>query len=346
MSILTSDHVGGWYLLRKKAANVFDQTTQPYFLLGDLSNTTTISARPVELIQGEAGIIVIDNNGSENKLTLSGPPIIINTLPGANLLYKDILDLLIEDYYGLLSFYFLPMTDINNSANQIYYDALMNSLGLNVASPNLLESANITISETPSINLTYNCKYDQKFQVQYNNVAQNVYGASDFIARTAKNYDCRFYIDSNQQNSLQKPDVYKREYKIKSGSISINIGYAKNHFANVRTQFPFYSPQSHSVSGSIEIIAPYDAYDTIPTSGNCSLLIGNRYLELGQASIKSSYKRKINASQNVSTIEISFTAYARIGAGVDSTRWNYYYNNILLRNTSATFDLIRGFLGV
>ena len=346
MSILTSDHVGGWYLLRKKAANVFDQTTQPYFLLGDLSNTTTISARPVELIQGEAGIIVIDNNGSENKLSLSGPPIIINTLPGANLLYKDILDLLIEDYYGLLSFYFLPMTDINNSANQIYYDALMNSLGLNVASPNLLESASITISETPSINLTYNCKYDQKFQVQYNNVAQNVYGASDFIARTAKNYDCRFYIDSNQQNSLQKPDVYKREYKIKSGSISINIGYAKNHFANVRTQFPFYSPQSHSVSGSIEIIAPYDSYDTIPTSGNCSLLIGNRYLELGQASIKSSYKRKINASQNVSTIEISFTAYARIGAGVDSTRWNYYYNNILLRNTSATFDLIRGFLGV
>ena len=150
MSILTSDHVGGWYLLRKKAANVFDQTTQPYFLLGDLNNTTTISARPVDLIQGEAGIIVIDNNGSENKLNLTGPPIIINTLPGANLLYKDILDLLIEDYYGLLSFYFLPMTDINNSANQSYYDALMNSLGLNVASPNLLESANITISESPS----------------------------------------------------------------------------------------------------------------------------------------------------------------------------------------------------
>ena len=346
MSILTSDHVGGWYLLRKKAANVFDQTTQPYFLLGDLNNTTTTSARPVDLIQGEAGIIVIDNNGSENKLNLTGPPIIINTLPGANLLYKDILDLLIEDYYGLLSFYFLPMTDINNSANQIYYDALMNSLGLNVASPNLLESANITISESPSISLTYNCKYDQKFQVQYNNVAQNVYGASDFIARTAKNYDCRFYIDSNQQNSLQKPEVYKREYKIKSGSIGINIGYAKNYFANVRTQFPFYSPQSHAVSGSIEIIAPYDAYDTIPTSGNCSLLIGNRYLELGQSSIKSSYKRKINASQNVSTIEISFTAYARIGAGVDSTRWSSYYNNILLRNTSATFDLIRGFLGV
>lgn len=346
MSILTSDHVGGWYLLRKKAANVFDQNTQPYFLLGDLSNTTSVNIRNADLIQGEAGVIVIDNNGSENKLTLSGPPIIINTLPGANLVYKDALDLLIEDYYGLLSFFFLPMTEINNSANQIYYEALMNSLGLNVASPNLLETANITISESPSINLTYNCKYDQKFQVSYNNVAQNVYGASDFIARTAKNYDCRFYIDSNQQNSLQKPDVYKREYKIKSGSININIGYTKNYFANVQTQFPFYSPQNHLVTGKIEIIAPYNNYDSIPTNGNLSLLIGNRYLELGQCSIKSSYTRKISSSQNVSTIEISFTAYARIGAGVDSTRWNSYYNNILLRNTSATFDLIRGFLGV
>lgn len=346
MSILTSDHVGGWYLLRKKAANVFDQNTQPYFLLSDLTNTTSVSIRNIDLIQGEAGTIVIDNNGSENKLALSGPPIIIKNLPGANLVYKDVLDLLIEDYYGLLSFFFLPMTEINNSANQIYYEALMNALGLNVASPNLLESATINISESPLISLNYNCKYDQKFQVQYNNVAQNVYGASDFIARTAKNYDCRFYIDSNQENSLQKPDVYKREYKIKSGSININIGYAKNYFANVRSQFPFYSPQNHSVSGRIEIIALYDDYDSIPTNGNLSLLIGNRYLELGQCSIKSSYVRKITANQNVSTIDISFTAYARIGAGVDSTRWNSYYNNILLRNTSATFDLIRGFLGV
>jgi hypothetical protein len=346
MSILTSDHIAGWYLLRKKAANIFDQNIQPYFLLGDLTNTTSTSFSPAQLIQGEAGNIVIDNNGSENTLALSGSPLIINTIPGANLVYKDILDLLIEDYYGLLSFFFLPMTDINNSANQVYYDALINALGLNVASPNLLESASIQISESPSVSLSYKCKYDQKFQITFNNVAQNVYGASDFIARTAKNYDCRFYIDSNEENSLQKPDVYKREYKIKSATIQINIGYSKNYFANVRTQFPFYSPQSHSVSGSLEIIAPYNAYDTIPTSGNCSLLIGDRYLELGQASVKSKYNRKLAAGGDVSVISIDFTAYARIGAGVDSTRWNSYYNNILLRNTSSTFDLIRGFLGV
>ena len=346
MSILTSDHIAGWYLLRKKAANIFDQNIQPYFLLGDLTNTTSTSFSPAQLIQGEAGNIVIDNSGSENTLSLSGPPLIINSIPGANLVYKDILDLLIEDYYGLLSFFFLPMTDINNSANQIYYDALISSLGLNVASPNLLESASITIGENPSIALTYKCKYDQKFQITYNNVAQSVYGSTDFIARVAKNYDSRFYIDSNEENSLQKPEVYKREYKIKSASIQINIGYAKNHFANVRTQFPFYSPQSHSVTGSLEIIAPYDEYDTIPTYGNCSLLIGNRYLELGQASVKSKYTRKLSPAGDISVISVDFTAYARIGAGVDSTRWNSYYNNILLRNTSSTFDLIRGFLGV
>ncbi len=62
--------------------------------------------------------------------------------------------------------------------------------------------------------------------------------------------------------------------------------------------------------------------------------------------MKSAYTRKLTAGAEVSVITIEFTAYARIGAGVDSTRWNSYYNNILLRNTSATFDLIRGFLGV
>ena len=79
MSILTSDHIAGWYLLRKKAANIFDQNIQPYFLLGDLTNTTSTSFSPAQLIQGEAGNIVIDNNGSENTLSLSGPPLIINT---------------------------------------------------------------------------------------------------------------------------------------------------------------------------------------------------------------------------------------------------------------------------
>jgi hypothetical protein len=62
MSILTSDHIAGWYLLRKKAVNIFDQDIQPYFLLGEPTNTTSTSFSAAQLIQGEAGNIVIDNN--------------------------------------------------------------------------------------------------------------------------------------------------------------------------------------------------------------------------------------------------------------------------------------------
>ena len=77
MSILTSDHIAGWYLLRKKAANIFDQNIQPYFLLGELTNTTNTSFSPAQLIQGEAGNIVIDNNNKQKPryFEMNKPPV-------------------------------------------------------------------------------------------------------------------------------------------------------------------------------------------------------------------------------------------------------------------------------
>jgi len=178
----------------------------------------------------------------------------------------------------------------------------------------------------------------RKFNVKYNDYAQTFQPNFDFIARIAKNYDCRFYIDGN-------------EYLIKSGSVNINIGYRELYIANTKSQLPFYSPQSHSVTGSLDIIAPHTSYTSIPIEGNCSILIGDRYIELGQASVKSSYSRNLNPGQT-STINISFTAYARLGAGVDRERWLTYYlakidsNRSALNNTAALLNILKGLLNI
>jgi len=198
------------------------------------------------------------------------------------------------------------MADINNSANQVYYDALISSLGLNVASPNLLEGATITIGESPTVSLTYKCKYDQKFQIAYNNVAQNVYGASDFIARTAKNYDCRFYITDGADNLL----------RVLSGSISINISYTKFYLANTESEYPIYAPQSYEVSGTL--VVPTNNFEVmrnlfnskVVTYANFSLLIGSRYLRLGQTVIED--RLNMTMGDNLRTAEISFKGYARL----------------------------------
>jgi hypothetical protein len=58
------------------------------------------------------------------------------------------------------------------------------------------------------------------------------------------------------------------------------------------------------------------------------LLVGDRYLELGQASIKTNYTRKIDSNSSASTISIQFTAFARLGAGISQTRWAYYLANL------------------
>jgi hypothetical protein len=338
MSVLTSDYIAGWYLLEKISNNNFDVSQQPYYLISDVSNTSATNIDAKDLIQGDAGILVIDQKGLKETSTYNGSALIIKNLDTTTYVYKDIVDLLIEDYELLLSFMFMSIEDINNTGDLDYLNNLLASLGLTIENRNLLSSATITIGNQIDCSLNYNTKYTRKFNIKYNNYSDALQPNYDFIARIAKNYDCRFYIDGN-------------EYKIKSGTVNINIGYRELYIANTKSSLPFYSPQSHTVTGSFEIIAPHNSYSTIPIAGNCSLLVGNRYIELGQASVKQNYNRSLKPSQS-STINISFTAYARLGAGVDRERWLTYYlakldnNRGQLNNTNALLNILKGILNL
>lgn len=355
MSLLTSDYIGSWYFARDK------DNSNLFYLLNSITNNTSIGVDAKKLIQGDAGVLVIDETELKEKTTLSGDALILKNSNGTNnvntntVVYKDIFDLLIQDYYKILRFFFLSSEDLFYKLNLDYlndnYGNILGELGLGLNNKDLLSSASINLTEKISCTLSYETRYDRKFDFIYAGSEDQAklppsITASDFIAREARNYDCRYYIDGNQ-------------YKIKSGSLSISIKYTEMYLANTYHRSPFYSPQGHSVTGKLEIIAPHTSYNSIPVEANCSLLIGDRYLELGQASIKSSYERKIATGGEPSTISIDFTAYSRLGAGIDNTRWNTYYLNLLNKfiednkilsrtdlNYKKIFEEIKSFLGI
>ena len=323
MAIIDSRYVGSWYFLKTGLSNVSGTS---YILANSVNNNSDLSIQSKDLIQGEAGTLVIDQLGRKDKITVSGDALIIKNasgnylVPTTTVTYKDVFDLLIDDYYLLLNFFFYPVEDIYNVDDLSWLQYILGQLGLTIANKNLLTSAAINIGNNISCTLNYNCSYDTKFSIDLPVTNNN---AEDFIARAAKNYDVRFYIDGN-------------EYYIKSGTININIGYSEVYIANTGYQYPFFSPQTHNLNGTLEIYSIHNSYTSIPVEGNCSLLVGDRYLELGQASIKSNYTRKIDSNSSANTINVSFTAYARLGAGISQERWAYYLNNL---NPSSIFNI-------
>ena len=320
MSLLTSDYVASWYFVKRN--NNTGQSGDVYYLLKDIKNTTTVNSSEKDLIQGESGILVIDQNGQREQTSINSEALILNNENGVNNVdtltknYKDVIDLLLEDYHLLLSFFFLTPEDINNTGDLDWFNKFLEQFNLTINNKNLLTSASINIGTNVSCSLEYLTRYDHKFDFVYDTLTLNNYIPYDFIARTARNYDCRFFIDGN-------------EYKIKNGSINISIGYKELFIANTKSKYPFYSPQSYKVSGSFTIIAKHNQFNFIGNEGNCSLLIGDRYLELGQGSLKTSYNRSLNADESSTSITINFTGYARLGAGVNSTIWNTYYLTLL-----------------
>ena len=290
MAIYTSDHVGKWYWLRYGDNIVLTE---------EFSSELSRSVSSKKLIQGDAGVHVMSVNGKTMTSTLSSdvlmqipqPKIIKNSgspsivIPPFNPGYKDVFDLLISDF-DLIK---------KNLYNPDYWY---------MRPRNLLSSASIQISNNIRCTLNYNAYYDQMFElIEFAKYFPQNY---DFLARVAKNYDCRFYATNGNDQIL----------KVLSGSININIEYTKIYLANLESEYPIYSPQGYEVSGSITVPARSwnllrDLFNSkVVTFSNFSLLIGTRYLRLGQAVIED--KINITMNDNMMTAEISFKGYGRI----------------------------------
>ena len=329
MSLLTSDYISSWFFLQKKDYTGLAQILQPYYVIESLDYSKSVSTTPVDLIQGDAGTLVINTAGTKYKTTINSEALIIKNVDTTAVVYQDIFDILMEDYYTILNYYFVPSTDLNN------YGGNSNDLftGNKVRIEHLFNTATITIGQKISCNIDYNCLYSNKFNIVYNNYSEGLQGDFDYIARTAKNYDCRFFIDGTN------------DYYIKSGSLTISMDYSEVFIANIKDSVPFYSPQGYKVSGSITVLVKNFDFESIPTNGNISLLVGDRYLELGQASIKSEFDRSFKAADTASTITIAFTGYSRLGAGITRATWVSYLENKLDQEKFAkVLQKINGYL--
>ena len=290
MAIYTSDHIGKWHWLRYGNNIVLAE------------EFTTELARAVsnkQLIQGDAGVHVMSVNGKTMTSTLSSDVLIEipqakynlnNSVPSVitppyNPGYKDVLDLLIDDFALIRA----------NLYNPNFWF---------MRPKNLLTSASLQIGNTIRCSLNYNAYYDQIFElIQFADVFPSNY---DFLARVAKNYDCRFYATNENDQIL----------KVLSGSINITVNYSKMYLAGTESEYPIYSPQGYEVSGSITIPARSwnqlrDLFNSkVVTFTNFSLLVGTRYLRLGQAVIED--KMNLTMGDNLMTAEISFKGYGRL----------------------------------
>jgi len=288
--IYTSDYVGKWYWLK------YDDKI---LLVENMSSELDGATSAQKLIQGDSGTHVISNNGNTWSTTMSAPALLEVVSPKQTINspkvtrvaapfssgYIDAFDLLINDFDLVRRFLF--------------------NGGASLSPKHLLTSASITIDNDVRLQLAYNSSFTQKFQeIRYINgdPPTNL----DFLARTAKNYDCRFNVTANDA---------ALSYKILSGSINITVSHAKMFLINLESEYPVFSPQGYQISGSFKI--PANNWNNIlsvfenndVTLSNFSIVIGSRYLRLGQASLQSSIKFNNEALR---TAEINFIGYARI----------------------------------
>jgi len=295
MAIYTSDHIGKWYWLK------YDNNI---VLAEEFTSELSRAVSNKQLIQGDAGVHVMSVNGKTMTSTLSSDvlieipqakynlnnPVPSVVIPPFNPGYKDVLDLLIDDFALIRA----------NLYNPDYWY---------MRPKNLLTSASLQIGNTIRCTLNYNAYYDQIFEpIQFVDAFPSNY---DFLARVAKNYDCRFY--ATQDEFHQGNDQI---LKVLSGSINININYSKMYLAGTESEYPIYSPQGYEVSGSITIPARNwnqlrDLFNSkVVSLTNFSLLVGTRYLRLGQAVIED--KMNLSMGDNLMTAEISFKGYGRL----------------------------------
>lgn len=303
MAIYTSNHIGKWHWLKYDG----------YVVLAEqFTSQIQREIQPKKLIMGDGGTHVMGFNGIENTVSISSDILLRNSYRDtykqnnindgkihiseapmqSSYLYRDSFDLLITDFDKIKAFI-------------IFFDPYNNrTYPTGLSSRNLLTSASINISNNVRCSLNYNCSFDQFVNIQFADYFPPNY---DFLARTARNYDCKFFVTDDPTTT----------YKVLSADININVNYSKIYLANQESEYPLYSPNGYDVSGSIKTPAKnwYDLnffFDSTngPKKVNFSLLVGNRYLRLGQILVEDSIE--FSMSEGIMTATINFKGYARL----------------------------------
>ena len=289
MPLIPSNYINSWYKVQDKLP--------PYnfYILKSVSSTLNQVIEKKDYIQGDAGTHVMSIRDNVWSTSINSPVLIIKQLDRSLL---DSFDLFLQTFYKLRT-YFKEVTEAleDDPESDIY-----------LTSADLLSRATIQISDSGvDVNLTYSNNFDQMFEfllpgqdfvkdqdqnknkdksseektTEYkSNKESKSTPTIDYLSRTARFYDVKFYIPEDNV-----------EFIVKSGTINVAVDYEKLFFINSNTSQPFYKPKGYSIQGEVDLIIPADIWASIikPEFNNLDrVLPGQNFMQL--------IKEKVNCS--------------------------------------------------
>jgi hypothetical protein len=292
----------------------------------------SVSQSKKDYIQGDGGTHVIAALQTVWSTELASPILLITQSDNQKEDFKDILDIFI-DSYDKLKYYYLNASEAEfvNVNSEIF-----------LKPKDLLASATFDFTDRgSSVMLTYNCKYDKKFEINksdtlsesnYKDNSTGLYGVQrlkedldtySFIARTVRNYDVSLFVHENGE-----------KYAVKNMKLRFGFDYNAVNFINSNTSIPFFEPKGYSISGEVELIIPPDKLDTFfyPTKNddtkltpgqnfmqlvrdkiNLSVVLSDgRIIKVGLASLSSQVSISMRTETGIATVNMQFETFASV----------------------------------
>ena len=289
MPLIPSNYINSWYKVQDRLP------PNNFYIFRSITSTLNQVVEKRDYIQGDAGTHVMSIRDNVWSTSINSPVLIIKQLE-SEYLFLDSFDLFLQTFYKLRT-YFKEVTEAteDDPESDIY-----------LTTADLLSRATIQISDSGvDANLTYLNNFDQMFEfllpdqdfvkeqeqkkdksseentTEYksNKEIKNT-STIDYLSRTAKFYDVKFYIPEDNV-----------EFIVKSGTINVSVDYAKHFFINSNTSQPFYKPKGYSIQGEVDLIIPADIWASIikPEFNNLDrVLPGQNFMQL--------IKEKVNCS--------------------------------------------------
>ena len=289
MPLIPSNYINSWYKVQDRLP------PNNFYIFRSITSTLNQVVEKRDYIQGDAGTHVMSIRDNVWSTSINSPVLIIKQLE-SEYLFLDSLDLFLQTFYKLRT-YFKEVTEAteDDPESDIY-----------LTTADLLSRATIQISDSGvDANLTYLNNFDQMFEfllpgqdfvkeqeqnkdksseestTEYksNKEIKNA-TTIDYLSRTAKFYDVKFYIPEDNV-----------EFIVKSGTINVSVDYVKLFFINSNTSQPFYKPKGYSIQGEVDLIIPADIWASIikPEFNNLDrVLPGQNFMQL--------IKEKVNCS--------------------------------------------------
>lgn len=292
MPLIPSNYINSWYKVQDKLP------PNNFYVLRTITSTLNQTVEKKDYIQGDAGTHVMSIRDAVWSTNIISPVLIIKQLDTSSYDFLDSFDLFLQTFYKLRT-YFKEVTEAleDDPESDIY-----------LTSADLLSRATIQISDSGvDVNLTYSNNFDQMFEfllpgqdfvkdqdqnknkdksseektTEYkSNKESKSTPTIDYLSRTARFYDVKFYIPEDNV-----------EFIVKSGTINVAVDYEKLFFINSNTSQPFYKPKGYSIQGEVDLIIPADIWALIikPEFNNLDrVLPGQNFMQL--------IKEKVNCS--------------------------------------------------